>query len=479
MDGNFIEKIKQAADTCIKQGYKSLCIIHPALNVGGGSFVYKKILERLEKETNLNLYYMDYPNGYISQEFKNVGSRVHCLPYNPDTEHFPISEKCIVVCNSTRIVMLPKMNKKNKILLWHYETIPCTWNVVLLDNEAKKYLKLCKKNNAMCYIDWASRDVLNRYWNVGFKNKDYIFCSIPEKQFKPQYKLCQKNTLNVGWIGRLAHDKIQSIFYIIENLAQYKTDKKIRFHIVGTGLCDNMVRQFCQKYKNIEFIFTGTIQRENLDDYILNNIDLLFAMGASVLEGASLKIPSAVVLEDTKPIADKDAFWLFDTKEYCVGVLKEQKKDFKIKYTSISDMLSVVDSDEGKKLIGERCYDYYLKHFSNFDEVVFNFLSFCSKTTLTAKKLKKCIMYMPYNSIKEVKIWSLFGKKILTITKLANKIIYKSFGFRWLKIKIDKNRPVYRLCGLKFTTKMSKPYTFPSALINDAKVSNAKLGESK
>lgn len=87
------------------------------------------------------------------------------------------------------------------------------------------------------------------------------------------------------------------------------------------------VEQELIKYSDkIDIIYVGTIAHNKLDEYLINNIDLLYGVGTCVIESAALGIPSMVLLMDTKEIWDNQAYWYFNTKYYCTGITVEQKK---------------------------------------------------------------------------------------------------------------------------------------------------------
>lgn len=466
---NYTTQFKLLAEEIKKQGYKNICFWFPTYSVGGGTYIFCKIAEYLSKNTDFNLYYMDYKGAYASALLNNI-LNIKYLTYDDNTPVFPLKEKCIIVTNSTRVIQIKNMNPENKILFWHYETIPCAWHLLFLDDETKRFLKLTKDEHAMVYHDWSAKNILNRQENIGFNNKDYLYITFPPKDTESNGRLINDYEINLLWLSRLGTDKVQSLYNLIKNYAAYKTDKKKRLHIIGDGVRRKEVEKFCSKYKkDIEFIFTGTILKENLDEYLINNADILFGVGTSVLEGAALKIPSVVMLMSTKPYFDKDAYLVSDTKEYCVGITTEQKKDFNIKYTSIEDIInSVYTTPNGKQELGEKCFDYYIKNHSDYDKLMCEFLKFLKNTTLTFRKLHKCIKYTPYNVIK-VEKYKLLGLPIFKRIEHLDKIKYYFCNVEIFKKKQFKNTKKYYILGIQFQTKTAtKCYTFPSARFSDA-----------
>ena len=136
---NYTTQFKLLAEEIKKQGYKNICFWLPADNVGGGTYIFCKIAEYLSKNTNFNLFYMDYKGGYPSKLLAN-NPDIKILTFDDNTSAFPLKEKCIIVTNSTRVIQIKNMNPENKILFWHYETILCAWHLLFLDNETKRII---------------------------------------------------------------------------------------------------------------------------------------------------------------------------------------------------------------------------------------------------------------------------------------------------------------------------------------------------
>ena len=144
LDTNYKQEIDKLVEEIKAQGYENICFWLPAYNVGGGTFILCKIAQYLSKNTNLNIFYMDYKDGYPTSILKD-NNNITIFNYNENNPNFPLKEKCIIVTNSTRAIQFPEMNSDNKLLFWHYETNYSAFEIVLIDNEWKKFLKLTDK----------------------------------------------------------------------------------------------------------------------------------------------------------------------------------------------------------------------------------------------------------------------------------------------------------------------------------------------
>lgn len=453
VDKTILNKIIGRVDELKNEGFKAIVFWMPALNIGGGAFYLAELAKFLDKYTNIDIYFVDYLGGYPTQLLK--GSNVKFITYSINLINLPIQEKCLLITNTTRVIHIPKMHPESKLLFWHYETTKCAWNKVIIDKNINSYFKLLKNNNALVYHDASARLSLNSFDNQKLLNKDYLYITIPPKikSCESKLELINNKEINVAWLGRIAHDKIESIKYLVKNLNACKTDKLIKFNIIGDGPLMNNLREYCKNYTNIEFNFIGLVIKEDLDDCLIKNADILFAVGTSVLEGASLKIPSANLFLSYNEISDDSAIWLFDSKEKTLGILDIDKEVFDAKYTKISEMIEGVI--QNKKIFSQKTYEYYKENHSSFENLVFDFLGYFKKSSLTFRKLRKYLKYTPYKLLK-YSVISFWNVPIYSKSEYDNEIRYKFLGIPFYRVKKPGN---YRILFFKFI-KNSNEFSF-------------------
>ena len=437
MDDKKLEQVKALVNDIKKQGYNSVCFSLPCYNVGGGPHYLCNLAIALSKYTDLKVYYADYKGGYPTRLLE--GSNVEIVEYKDDDLVFPIQEPTIIFTNTTRIIQIKKMNPLSKVLVWHWETIPCGWPILLFNGEARRYIKTARKNNALIYHDWSARDVLSNQFKISLNNLDYLELYSDSKPLKERKNFRNENETNVVWLSRLSNDKIYSLINIIDNFAKLKTNKVKRLHIIGDGLGRSIVENHAKQYESeIEFIFKGTIPHDKLDSYLVDNADVVFAMGMSVTESASLKIPSVFVQLSTKKFDDDAYYWLYNTKEYCVGITTEEKKRFDVKSSTLKEILDLVSSEEGQKEAGEKCYEYALKHFTDFDNIIIKFLTYLRNSSLTYKKVKKVCKYTPYSCVEQID-YKLKHIILCRRTKFGDRLRYYILGIPVKNVKLDNN----------------------------------------
>lgn len=464
MDKRYQDNIQKLANAIIADGYKSICFWMPCYNVSGGARYLRDLAVVISKYTSLKVYYVDFENGFPSSMLQD-SPQVSIIKFNPQDTEFPIKEPTIIFTNSTKVIQIKKMNPKSKILFWHFETIPCAWNWLFFNNEEKRFIKLTKDTHAMIYHDWSGRDILSDQFQINFDNKDYLQVYSALYNNSDVQKPYKENEINIVWLSRLGAEKVCSLYNILDNFAKFKTNKIKRIHIIGDGIRREEVEAYCKKYKDrLEMIFTGTIPHEELSDYLLKNADIVFAMGTSVVESAALKIPSVVVQLSSKRFNDDAYYWLYDAKEYCVGITTDEKKRYNVPYKKMEDLLNAIDSQEKRDHIGEKCYNYFVENHYDFYNITEKFLTFALNTKLTYRMLRKVIKFTPYNIIEQTDL-SIKKCQLYSKVKFANRVYIRILGIPIINFLIDSefNYAKWGLWNLKpiFFKVFRKKYKSP------------------
>tara|TARA_B100001057_G_scaffold184276_1_gene185004 strand:+ start:17500 stop:18768 length:1269 start_codon:yes stop_codon:yes gene_type:complete len=242
------------------------------------------------------------------------------------------------------------INRKNyKILsMWVSKMIDRGSIVFMTEeiyNNTIKYLFL-KDSNSVTYLpNFSFGDINYNYKIINRKSKKII------------------NEINLAWVGRIADFKIHILNYSIKKLCNYslKTKTKINFHIIGTGKLKSKLRfDFQNQYFKI--VELGAVEKSEVDKYLQTNIDVMFSMGTSALDGARLGIP--VILLDQSNVEIKDGYifkFLFDSKGFDLGH-PVSKLDFKIGNNSLEKIIKGLKSNY--KILSKKTLKYYNENHS-------------------------------------------------------------------------------------------------------------------
>jgi len=168
--------------------------------------------------------------------------------------------------------------------------------------------------------------------------------------------------LRCCWIGRIVDFKVNILLHLIERLdAAVLKVGPIEMTVVGNGVAAEYLKKSVTKFHNVKLRFIDNVEPNQLDTFLDSEVDVLFAMGASALEGASKGIPTFVLDFSYQPISGVYRFrYLYEIKDHSLGEEVginhfEEKSSFEMKLKSLRSSY---------RLIGFRTYDFWLQYFS-------------------------------------------------------------------------------------------------------------------
>lgn len=343
---------------------------YPSKKIGGAQILFSRISSELARVSSYNVMVIDYLDGYISKNSEGVDLIEHTAG-----KLYDIDKKSIIVCplsninNIDRIINLKAgggylfwgIHPENTILILKYAYTlkkyikKSNYLIKLLNynqcREIKKKLTENLQERKVFFMDDAVKESTLDFYSI---EKDYDeYLPIPIKEYSlGGDSYCKRDLYTFAWIGRLDSDKIYSLLYVIEqlNLLDFPEGKII---IIGDG--DSKYKINPDKYKNINILFTGTIENNLLKSELYKRkVGLVFGMGTSVLESAIYKIPSVIVDPSHKRISKRYVpKWLFETENYCLGSFNLKENNRRNSFKALLD--EYVKNDE---YIANECYEY-------------------------------------------------------------------------------------------------------------------------
>jgi len=407
----------------------NIIFFYPSKVVGGAELLFARIAKYLKETTDNNIYYIDYKDGFIrnNPDFQklefldfndNYKTKLNINGYliTPISNIYRISDYINFNNNESRLFfwclhphnlihVMPEARtlekyseKQNKFILEHF----CK-NTFFKFNYL---LDICNKNNSIYFMD-ESTYVYNKTIFQNSLEEKYLPVALGEKKLTKIPDVINDKEINIAILGRLCKEKTMPLINVIEELEKLETQLKKRVHIIGEGECKNLITS--KKFKNVEIIFTSTLTGENLDKYLVDNVDIIFSMGTSCIEGSALKIPVIILPYSYKKVKNDKFYFFFESQKYNLGIdLNKYQKQANMK---LDDIINLIYEEKQKSALGEKCYNYFIENHS---------LQF------TSKKLLKILENdnLDINTYKQILI------KIGKLSKNKN-IIYKIL--RWFK----------------------------------------------
>lgn len=368
--------------------YPNFVFFYPSRNTGGYQYLFIRLARLLSEVMNFKVYYVDYIDGFARKELKK--SKVLFIDHNENSkEKIDIEQPFNLITSLTMGHEIPEIsNPLSKITLWCAHPKSTLWlkSRSNMNNEKlKNFLNILKKYNSIGFMDWACWQHTNELSGIKF-SKTYVPIFTDKKKINVSCvkNIVKKNEINIGWLGRLDSDKIYSLINLLDNYVDLKSKYKKNIHIIGDGDSKHLIE--LSKYsKQINIKFTSTLINNKPHEYLCKNVDILFSMGTSALEAASLKIPSVLVFLSTESFRLNKYIWLHNSKNFNLGIYVEQEEYSKIKTNNLKNILYEIYHKENKLKLGLRCYDYFNENHSAYNTMI-SLLSLIFKNNFTYEK---------------------------------------------------------------------------------------------
>jgi glycosyltransferase involved in cell wall biosynthesis len=192
--------------------------------------------------------------------------------------------------------------------------------------------------------------------------------------------------LRCCWIGRIVDFKVHILLHLMERLDSATSEAgPIEITIVGDGDAAEYLKQSVNKLHNVKIKFIDYVEPEDLDNFLDLNVDVLFAMGASALEGASKGIPTFVLDFSYRPIVGLYHFRYLQEVEDCS--LGEEIGISHFEATStFENRLQKLRSNY--RLIGASSYEHWHLYFSP-QAIQIKFLEYIDNSTASIAEMKE------------------------------------------------------------------------------------------
>jgi hypothetical protein len=398
----------------------SIHFFAPCRVVGGGVTACVRFAERLVEEYGLKVFYIDYEDG--SAEGLVTSSKITFIKYiegktvsiNQDTHLFTFLHYLDMLKQDIQLT------SNSKLLFWSISPESFSW---LSSDVSTSYKTFCKQLSdksariilqttdqlqltylqtliqqlvdckSLCLTELQTYRVLQNVLEVNIPADCYTPIPITSNSNVSSSGIISKQEINIAWLGRLDEDKYFCLLNILENASHYsqKYNKITNFHIIGYGSLEEQIKAIPVDEK-VNIVFAGKIVKQELNNYINQNVDILFAQGTSCLEAAKLGIP-AVPLDwswSKMPINMIKFRWLFESEGFCVGSYLGEAffEDPLVKAPhNFDEIVNHISTDEIKRETGQLCLNYALANHS-VEASTQRLLQYLQSTELTPEIFK-------------------------------------------------------------------------------------------
>lgn len=374
---------------------------YPSICLGGAELLFTRLAIHMVKYNLAQPVLIDNVNGLYSDLVS--GEKIKVIYINK-IEKIAINEGVIILPPSHLLEIGNTLNIGNdvKILLWSIHPLNMESILPLFPLVHKLSLKVrlflyrfitpfsfvqyvdlvryISSLQALCLMDCSNYKTITLNGNIVNLEKNYLPIPIELARNKSRAKEILSSPINIAWLGRIADFKVNSLIKIYNDLSLYtRTFRcKMVFHIIGDGELLELVKKHCQNTPFLQVVYIGALKPSLLEEYLLENVQILIAMGTSCLEGGKLAIPSILVdVFPQRPPKQYTYRWLYETTDFSLG-------DYV--YSDVLTEHYIADIIEGSNLSdhGERCLEY-VKSNHSIEQVTLKMLKLSSETHLDGR----------------------------------------------------------------------------------------------
>ncbi|WP_081995174.1 glycosyltransferase [Deinococcus radiopugnans] len=356
-----------------------ILFFYPSNSSGGAEILYSRLADKLARD-GFNVGVIDYEGGGVASLIKNEA--VDIIIFNHDSQVIEDLRTCII-CP-------PSIYPYLKYILGNFETMYVLFWFIHPYNllatmprfsflsvlELRYLLNLYKlvfpfrfrikrlllliaeNNNGLYFMDNSSRRENEKIFDLALK-KSLIPIPVSDlPEYEEYNSVLFKPQLTCGWVGRLADHKYKSLIYLLRELENRCADDKtvLAFKIIGDGEYIEDVRTFADQLEYVRVEYVGSIKNNKLAFYIRSNIDILFAMGTSALEGAAAGVPTVLIDATFTKFPNGYLFrWLYETSDFdLASVIGEDSEIIGTK--TISEILK--EAAVNRQEVSRKSYKY-------------------------------------------------------------------------------------------------------------------------
>lgn len=390
----------------------TIYFFYPSKILGGVEMLFARLADNLSE--NYKVVVIDYENGIYNKILTNYKYDINIV----SKRKIILNDFDLVITPPSDFILLKKylyLSNKTKLLFWYlqpYNSVHFFPKLFLNTQYSNKYflrlinkflffdyykktkllIKKANEESGVIYMDSNVLDFNDFFFSLDTANP--VFVKIPvELNSLVTSKKSPNNIINLCWVGRLKHDALPILKRLILDLesTQKKYFNTINFYIIGDGICRPDLNVFTDNIIGINFFYKGTLSPTDLDHFLDNNIDCLFAFGTSALEGGKLGIPVCLLDPSYRDLKHNEYLykWLFESRNFKLGRLINHYNNLPPENTkSIDEVLFGLKNSHHE--LSFNTYNYVFKNH-NIDQTLKDLKSSISNCTFFYSTAKSYI----------------------------------------------------------------------------------------
>lgn len=395
------------------------------MNEAGVPVLFLRISRWVKKSypSKYDVYVVDYIDGAMARNITSQDS-IKLAPVSKSEEpDLRIEDNAIVIMQSLiPSVRWPRkliFNPKTKIFFWTLhplnfkpDILPIPglneWpfrrpqNYSFISRFYQRYLgrlaslvDSMSEHDAIAFMDITNFEQTKQYIPISVADcNEYL--PVPADNYNgPLKKKSISDVIHVCWLGRIEDEKLPALVYIIEQVSKYALEnkQKVLFTPLGYGKGTDIVDNINLENNYYSQEKCRVIKMVDINQYLIDNVDLLFGMGTSALEAAKMGVPTCLVDASTESVFKTDYVFkpIYERKGYDLWHLVKDC-DCERDNNSLGDIFYSVKYDFDE--ISSKCRDYFVTHHA-IDFVGSKFVTMIDRCSFTYDMMDKNVFKKP------------------------------------------------------------------------------------
>lgn len=334
---------------------------------------------------------VDYPDGFMTQN-KKQDSRIKFISFL-DGNPLIINNGHVIMQAILPYAMRPELQlgEETKVIFWSLfpeiflpKVFPISllfkFNIIKLPtykkflhffwrinfHQLKDFVKYATTNNALHFMDGPNISKTEEILDLNLQEYHFLPITSSGAIISSTSNVQKRNlqVLNISFIGRLCNFKYRSVELLIKQLNRIasKTETHINFFVIGDGAYTKYLQNLRIDNSYLKITFTGTIPKNELDDFLSHNVHINISMGTSALESARLNI--ATILTDYSYLQISPNYkyrWLHETQNFDLGHII-CSSDYEEGNNTLESMIH--DFKQNPLQYEKFSYEYFIKNHS-------------------------------------------------------------------------------------------------------------------
>lgn len=284
----------------------------------------------LKKDDSVGLYVSGTPEGIFVKDGEILVMQSLCPYYFPKELHLEPKARIFYWTLHFRnltpsLLPLPGLRDLPYNHLWIYRICSVFYRNLL--GRMAAFINDMMTHKAHYFMDISTQQQTEAHVAVR-KPCGMEYLPVPASNYDGVLKKQKYNyeVIDACWIGRISYEKTPILVHTLERCSQYAKERKqrIHFHVIGGGDFTDWVDNLLIENDYFTKTKCSPIKFSEIDGFLLENVDIMFAMGTSALESAKLGIPTVLVdyTATAKPINGDYKFrYIFERTGYDLGHL--------------------------------------------------------------------------------------------------------------------------------------------------------------